>query len=65
MWYEIKKFVKRLFCSHIYKVTDTVPLYDETTLHRELPETRICQVALFMKCIKCGKLKIETEEVKE
>ena len=63
MWFKIKKLFKQLWCDHIWKVSSTVPLY-ETFKHIDhiaVPGSTRRHVALYMKCIKCGKMKIERE----
>ena len=63
MWFKIKKFWREMWCDHLWKVTDTVPLYETFRHidHIEMPGSTRRHVALFMNCILCGKIKVEKE----
>ena len=60
MFYRIKKFFRQMFCDHLWKIEEEVPMY-ESFKHIDdyvLETSRMVHVALYYKCLKCGKKRI-------
>ncbi|MCK5601930.1 hypothetical protein KAR91_08680 [Candidatus Pacearchaeota archaeon] len=58
---KFKRFFRELFCDHIYKIEKEVPLSEHFKFIEDIKLAgTILKVALYQKCLRCGKERIET-----